>query len=176
MKVLVGSKNEVKVAAVQQAFAALWPDEQQLEVHGVAVDSGVPEQPLSEQQTIMGARNRALRLREMDAADYNVGIEGGLCWGDNWWMECGWVVIISRWEVEGIAASPKIMIPWSGRDMIDQGADLNDVCSALFGVEQAGAKMGYFGLMTNGVVDRQRAYFDAVTFAAARFLHPHLFR
>lgn len=175
MQILVGSQNQVKMGAVHNGFVEVWPDESPLSVRGVKVKTGVAYQPLSEDETVMGARNRALRAREIGGADYYVGIEGGMCHSADTWMERTWVVILDRFGCEGIASSPAIMLPPRAETMMRHGADLNDVCVELFGVNDAGAGIGYFGLMTNGALTRLKAYEDAVIFALARFLHPHLF-
>ena len=56
MKVLVGSKNPVKIASVSEAFANYFDD---LEVVGIEVESGVSVQPVND-ETFIGAQNRAL--------------------------------------------------------------------------------------------------------------------
>ena len=48
MKVIVGSKNPVKVGAVEEVFRRYWPD---CEVVGIEVESGVSAQPMSEKET-----------------------------------------------------------------------------------------------------------------------------
>jgi inosine/xanthosine triphosphatase len=175
VEVLVGSKNEVKVGAVRQAFEGVLPNNDWT-VEGMEVNSGVSEQPLDEQETVIGARNRANALKEQAKADYYVGIEGGLIHSAGQWMECGWVVILDNKNNEGIAASAKMMIPEKVYEFLRTGEHtLNDVCEKYFEVKDAGKKMGYFGIMTNGVVDRERAYIDAVAFALSRFAHPEIF-
>ena len=54
--VRVGSVNEPKLAAVRSAIGAYAPD---AKVEGVAVSSGVSEQPVGFEEIIRGARNRA---------------------------------------------------------------------------------------------------------------------
>lgn len=175
MKVLVGSKNKVKVDAVRKAFEGVFPNAQ-WDVEGRAVSSGVSEQPLDEEETVRGARNRVNALKEVGKADYYVGVEGGLIHSAGRWMECGWVVIADKNGVEGIAASAKMMIPQEIYELLKDGdKTLNDACEKYFDVRDAGKQMGYFGLMTNGVVDRTRAYVDAVAFALSRFAHPEVF-
>ena len=62
-KVAVGSKNPVKIEAVRLAFKTAWP-RKEWAVEGVEVDSGVPDQPMSDEESICGARNRAQRSLE----------------------------------------------------------------------------------------------------------------
>ncbi|MBW2286245.1 MAG: DUF84 family protein [Deltaproteobacteria bacterium] len=74
-RVRVGSRNEPKIAAVRSAMAAYAPS---VEVCGVAVDSGVPEQPVGFEEIVQGARNRAAAAQRSGDCDLAVGIEDGL--------------------------------------------------------------------------------------------------
>lgn len=131
---------------------------------------------MTEDETVAGARNRAQAVREQGEAEYYVGIEGGLSHAAGHWMECGWVVVIDDAGAdEGLGASPKIMLPDKFYELLQTGATLNDACEKFLGVKNVGESIGYFGLMTNSAVTRQRAYVDAVSFALARFVHPKLF-
>jgi len=73
--VRVGSLNEPKLAAVRSAIGAYAPDAQ---IEGVAVPSGVPEQPVGFEEVIRGARNRAAGAIRGTACDLGIGIEDGL--------------------------------------------------------------------------------------------------
>lgn len=74
-RVRVGSTNGPKLEAVRAAFGAFSPDAQ---VEGVAVESGVPEQPVGYAEIVRGARNRARRAAAAGSCDFAVGIEDGL--------------------------------------------------------------------------------------------------
>lgn len=74
-RVRVGTTSEPKLAAVRSTLAAFAPDAQ---VEGVAVPSGVPEQPVGFEEIVRGARNRAARASETTACDLGIGLEDGL--------------------------------------------------------------------------------------------------
>lgn len=74
-RVRVGSRNEPKIAAVRSAMLAYAPS---VEVCGVAVESGVPEQPVGFEEIVLGARNRAAAAQRSGDCDLAVGIEDGL--------------------------------------------------------------------------------------------------
>ena len=77
MKVVVGSTNPVKINAAKQAFEKLWPDDF-WEVVGHSAPSEVSDQPISDNESIIGARNRARYIMREYQPDYAVGLEGGL--------------------------------------------------------------------------------------------------
>ena len=74
-RVTVGSVNEPKLAAVRSALGAYAPD---ATVEGIAVDSGVPEQPVGFEEIIRGARNRAAAAVSESSCELGIGIEDGL--------------------------------------------------------------------------------------------------
>lgn len=74
-RVRVGTMNAPKLEAVRAAFAAFAP---QVQIDGVVVDSGVPEQPVGYDEIIRGARNRASLAAAASECDFGVGIEDGL--------------------------------------------------------------------------------------------------
>ena len=73
-RVVVGSVNPVKLEAVRLAFEGMFPEEQ-IDVQGVVVPSGVPDQPGSSAETLKGANKRALACESAEPlADYWVWI------------------------------------------------------------------------------------------------------
>ena len=59
--ILVGSSNPTKVNSVSQAFSFVYPDIE-FKVLGKLVKSGVSNQPMGEDETLMGAENRMKNL------------------------------------------------------------------------------------------------------------------
>src|SRR5690349_12832698 len=99
MKVVVASKNPVKINTTSAGFAKMFPNIK-IEVSG-AVDgaevSGVSMQPMSSIETIKGAKNRVQSVKKLiPEADYWVGIEGGLEEIDNKMEAFAWVIIESK--------------------------------------------------------------------------------
>ncbi|MFK7923672.1 MAG: DUF84 family protein, partial [Bacteroidia bacterium] len=57
MKIIVASRNPIKVEATRMAFTEVFPDEV-LKCEGISVASGVSDQPMDEAETKLGAINR----------------------------------------------------------------------------------------------------------------------
>ena len=74
MKVVVGTGNPVKVAAVRRAFSRLGIE---CEVLGVRTVTSVGPQPVGLRTTVRGAVERALGALRSSESDYGVGIEAG---------------------------------------------------------------------------------------------------
>ena len=56
-KVIITSKNPVKINAVKEGFKKMFPKEEFV-VEGVSIPSGVADQPMSNEETMLGAKNR----------------------------------------------------------------------------------------------------------------------
>ena len=84
--IAVGSKRGPKVNAVSEAlhsFSGALPHDAEFEVVGVEVESGVSHTPVSRDELMRGARQRAEALAELahqngSSWQYFVGLEGGL--------------------------------------------------------------------------------------------------
>ena len=62
MKILVASKNPVKVASVEEGFSKFFSD---ITTESIEVDSSVSNQPINE-ETFQGARNRVMALLNLN--------------------------------------------------------------------------------------------------------------
>lgn len=172
--IAVGSLNSVKIEAVRLAFSALWPDEA-WRVEGVGVPSGVRDQPMSDEESIRGVRNRATLAREKLDADYGVGLEEGIHEIGDLAFDCGWVTVRDRNGREGIGSTAKISTPPRMMKMIKSGMELGAVNDVVFGAVNSKHGDGHFGLMTKNVITRTSGYRDGVVMALSRFVHPDLF-
>lgn len=176
MKIVVGSKNPVKLEAVTTGFKAVFPNEK-IEVAGVEVASGVHEQPMSDHEMMQGAKNRAQRALAKDkSADYGVGLEGGLHEYEGDWYGRSWMAVLNKEGKIGLGSSVSCYIPPHMMELVHKGKDLRQVCEELYGVEDIGRKEGYFGLLTNNLITRASGYTDGVIMALANFIHPEISR
>ncbi|MGI5240091.1 DUF84 family protein [Dactylosporangium sp. CA-139066] len=173
MLVAVGSRNPVKVASVRAAFNAVWPGSEWC-VEGCSVASGVSDQPMSDEEARSGARTRAVVARQTANADYGVGLEGGLQQVGPHWFNCGWVYVVDREGIEGMASTVRIVVPPTVMQLIWQGHELGDACDQIFKARNTKQHGGIFGLLSNGAIDRTSAFTDAVVAAVVTFLHPQL--
>jgi inosine/xanthosine triphosphatase len=74
MRIRVGSKNKAKVSAVEDILKD-YPHLKHAQVEGIEVDSGVPSQPRSLEETVRGSTNRARNA--FADCDYSIGLESG---------------------------------------------------------------------------------------------------
>lgn len=174
MKIAIGSKNPHKIAAVRQAFAAIWPAEE-LEMVATSVPSGVSDQPLATEETIRGAINRAKTVKVTLRPDYAVGIESGLNKIDDKWFVDGWVAVIDQNGRIGLGGSPAMEATPQVMKLIKSGHEISSACKMVFGGDDSAQTNGYFGLMTNDLFKATDGYCDAIIMALARFMRPEAF-
>jgi inosine/xanthosine triphosphatase len=176
MKIIaVGSKNPSKLEAVRSAFQAVWPNEE-WQALGVDVKSGVSDQPMSDEESIRGATQRArLALEMIPEAEYSVGLEGGIQKLADQYFDCGWVVVMNGQGELGIGSSAKMPVPAKIMELVFQGTELGFADDQIFGKEMSKHGTGHFGSMTNDVLTRSAAYKDGLVAALSRFIHPDLF-
>lgn len=172
IKVSIGSTNPTKREAVKQAFMIVWPEER-FEIETLDVPSGVNEQPLHEDESITGARNRAKLALDETEADYAVGIEGGMYEVDSKWFVSDWAVVIDRSGKEGIGGTPRYHVPVHLRQHITPDHDLSAVLEDKLGTANIGKLDGYAGLMTGNHITRTTSNRDAVIIALAPFIRTH---
>ncbi|MFH2085452.1 MAG: inosine/xanthosine triphosphatase [bacterium] len=186
MRIIVGSRNPVKIGAVEEAFNKYFSD---CEVVGVEVVSGVSTQPMSERETMNGARQRAYGALESDlAADYGVGLEGGVTelnpTSPNWtgvhggkgkMFECAWVAVLERGGSEGLGGGLYFELPKKVAEKIRAGGELGPVMDEMSGQDNVKQKQGAIGMFTKGKLDRKQAYVQIVLQALIKFVSPEWF-
>ena len=168
--IAVGSKNRVKIAAVDSVLTrAGW----NATVTGIEVPSGVPGQPMGNEETIRGARQRAIAaLRQLDA-DLGVGIEGGCVENEHGMSTCAWVVVVDRNDRASVGGSLHMPLPKRVADLVRQGVELGHAIDRISGELDTKQGAGAVGFLTAGLVDRQRAYEPLVAYALSPFLAPN---
>lgn len=168
--VAVGSANPVKVRATRAVLERVAP---QARVQGVDVPSGVRDQPWGDEETILGATNRARAALVALDTDLAVGIEGGVVESaDGTLRTCAWAVAVSKSGRVGVGGSLAMPLPPSVSESIRRGTELGHAMDALTASRDTKTGAGAVGILTRGLVDRQQAYEVLVTYALAPFLTP----
>ena len=182
INLLVGSKNPVKINATKAAFQAYFPDHQ-INAIGINAPSGVPEQPMNEQETLLGAKNRvAFCLAQNDnkhlpqPIDYAIAIEGGV---DNYLdgpAAFAYVAIARDGSDRmAIGKSAQLPLPETVYKALVDGQELGDVIDNVFQTHNAKQKTGAMGLFTNNLVTRQSTYEQALILALAKIVNAPLY-
>lgn len=167
--IAVASANPAKIAAVEHCFSQVFP-EHKLQIRGLACESGVRAQPLSAEETLLGAENRIAQLKQQIEADFYVAIEAGLD-GE---MTFAWMVVHHGNQV-GKARSASLMLPPAALALLAAGEELGDVMDKLFGTQNIKQAGGAIGLLTGNRLSRASVYQQALTLALIPFLNKDWF-
>ncbi len=174
-RIVVASRNPVKVAATMRGFERMFP-ESRLDLQMVSVPSGVSDQPRSDGETLLGATQRARNAQiESPETDCWVGIEGGV--EDSEWgmMAFAWVVVITNGQL-GRGRTGAFFLPGRVAELVRQGKELGEADDIVFGRENSKQNEGAIGLLTKGAMDRQELYEHAVVLALVGLRNPELYR
>jgi inosine/xanthosine triphosphatase len=107
MKVIIGTTSKLKIDTVARAIkdiAGVDPD-----IRGEDVVSGVPDTPWDE-QTKLGAENRARKISKADTGIYAIGLESGLVTRYGNTYEEAWCCVIHQ-NKEYLGYSSGLMLP-----------------------------------------------------------------
>ncbi|MBB65313.1 MAG: inosine/xanthosine triphosphatase [Waddliaceae bacterium] len=162
MKIAVGSKNPVKVNAVKSAFESFFSSEKNFVFSELSVESGVAEQPMSDDECILGARNRAFAVQKATNADFSVGIEGGIQETNGVYFCCTWIVIVNQKGKMGMGTSIRLAIPDAIMHLVSKGKSVGEAAGIVFNTTDVGKKNGVYGLMTKNLITRESSYRDAM--------------
>lgn len=190
LRVVVGSRNPVKVEAARLGVERAFPGAE-VEVRGVAVPSGVPDQPMDDEETRRGARGRAdAAIRAVPEADFWVGMEGGLDElrtatnhdpDRDRLFAYAWVAVRRRGpggtDVPrlGESRTANFELPPRVVELVRGGMELGEADDHVFGRSDSKSEEGAVGLLTRGLVTRAELYAPAVLLALVPFLRRDLF-
>jgi len=171
MRVVVASHNPVKINAVRKAFGLQFPGGA-IDILPVSVPSGVAEQPMSDAETLRGARTRVENARAAEpGADYWVGLEGGLDTFEGDLMAFAWMAVGGPGGRVGEARSPTLPLPPEVQRLIREGHELGEANDRVFSTVNSKQGGGAYGLLTNGLYTRESVYTQALVLALVPFVH-----
>ena len=201
LTIAVGSSNPVKILSVQQALQQVVSIE--LVLKGYDVNSNVPDQPLSCDETQRGAKNRARAAFDAYKEEYGsdphlaVGLEGGLE-DQNADLACmAWMAIYGKrtdqvlewtkvadcgdYEIQddyswGLSKTASFVLPPNVTKLIkDEGMELGDADDQVFARIKSKHGSGTVGILTNGLIDRSKYYEHALILALVPWIRPDVY-
>ncbi|RLE91768.1 MAG: inosine/xanthosine triphosphatase [Thermoprotei archaeon] len=169
MLVVVGSMNPVKLSGVEKAYRKVFED---IEVKGVKVSSGVSPQPLSLEETVEGAVNRAKNaLKSVEGAEHGVGVEAGWVAVRDSWIDVQVAAIFTKSGELSIGFSPAFPLPKIVVDsVLSESIEMEDIMIRLTGIDAIGEKEGAIGYFTKNMVKREDLTYYAVLMALLPFM------
>ncbi|MAG02970.1 inosine/xanthosine triphosphatase [Candidatus Pacearchaeota archaeon] len=177
MKIIVGSTNPIKIEAVKETIID-YPFLRDAEVHSYNANSGVSNQPITQDETIKGAMNRAeLSFRD---CNYSVGLESGLMkvsYTITGYLEFSACSVFDGME-HHIGLSQAFEFPKQvTRLIIEERLDANEAAhkTGLTKDKKLGSSSGLLGLLTKGKITRKDYTKQAIQMALIQIENPELY-
>ncbi|MDR6549870.1 inosine/xanthosine triphosphatase [Paenibacillus qinlingensis] len=163
--IALGTHNQAKRAAVVLASG--------IEPICHAVPSGVADQPLSENETIIGAINRAKHVLAAEPqADIGLGLEGGLTYDETHTQQWYLFSVCAAWDGKQLFVGKGLYFPIPnpiGEKLQQGGIELRHIIDELSSTVGSNHKDGAYGLFTEGRITRSDVFRDAVIAALTPF-------
>ena len=173
-RLVIASTNPVKIAAAATGFRQMFPHEP-IESQTIAVESGVSRQPCTDAETLTGALNRAANAQQaIPAADYWIGIEGGIEDDGAEMLAFAWIVVRSRDRI-GKGRSGAFVLPSAIADLVRHGKELGEADDLVFSQANSKQAAGAVGLLTDNVINRAQLYEHAMILALIPFKNEALY-
>lgn len=172
--IIVASTNPVKIESAREAFAQVFNTN--VSVSGASVDSGVSDQPMSDDETYQGALNRAKAARETHPdAMFWIGIEGGVQQDGRGLSAFAWAIVLDPEGKTGAGKSATFYLPPRVAALVRDGKELGDADDMVFGTQKSKHDTGSIGLLTDDVITRTSLYVPAVVIALINHRKPDLY-
>lgn len=174
-RIIVASKNPVKISSIERAFCLMFPGEE-CSVEGISVLSGVADQPMTDEETYRGALNRVMRAAETAPdAEFWAGLEGGIEERNGEMEAFAWVVVRSKIGKIGRGRTATFFVPRVMRELIASGVEMGAAADRVFDESNSKQKQGTIGILTDGAMGRTDYYVAAALIALIPFKNPDLY-
>jgi len=173
MIVAIGSKNPVKIKAVERVFKRFYEN---IVIKSVSIDTGLPRQPIGLEIVAKGAYIRSISaLKKISGSSYGVGIEAGLIrypYSSSNYLNIQLCIITDNEGYSTIGSSAGFELPKNIVDKLinNRGVELEDLMEEVTGIVDIGKKGGAIQYLSKNFLTREDLSIQAVITA----LIPHL--
>ncbi|WP_026693622.1 DUF84 family protein [Peribacillus kribbensis] len=161
-KAAIGSKNPMKVKAVKDVL-------DEFEILSMEAKSGVSEQPLSDEETITGAINRAKQCVDELQAEIGFGLEGGVLQTERGVFLCNWGALASKGGEVFIAGGARIPLPEEIGKRLMNGEELGPIMNDYTERHNVSKKEGAIGVFTNERIVRSDMFSHIVSLLLGQY-------
>lgn len=155
MNFIIGSTNDAKIKAAKEVIGSYFP---QAKIDSAVVNSGVPDQPYGDDDTRLGALNRAFKASCIAEGVIGIGLEGGVREFDEKLYICNWGALILPTGERFTAGGAQIPLPEDIANEIRRGEELGPMVEKYYGLKDLRYKEGAIGLLTNGAINRSELF------------------
>lgn len=175
MKIAIWTQAPPKVEAIKDAIKKCYYfDSEEIEIINNKVESWISEMPISTQEIMIWAKNRAVNIKNKIEADFYIWME----WGTSYMLDktyLFWVVFIidNKWNkhywISNFIELPKVF----HEKIYLEKLELWPVLANISGVENASKKNWAFWAWTNNIITRKDQFEIAFLSAIAPFFNEY---
>lgn len=174
MKIIVGTTNQAKLKAVETVCL---PYFDAVHIQAISGQSGISAQPIGNEETRLGAVNRALEAISHGEGTIGLGLEGGVMYvGDTMYL-CNWGAMALPNGRVLTAAGAQIPLPDRLKKEIEQGEELGPLMEAYVNQQGIRQKEGAMGILTDGLISRSKLFEHVMELLVGQYFylekHPH---
>lgn len=177
LKIGIGSSNKAKVKPVVSFLRTLFSNVN-LEIEAIKVDSEVSEQPFND-ETYLGAYNRAKKALEEINGDYGIGIESGIFEhkinGKGRYLVYQVACVFDKYGNASFGISKGFELSEWMLERIKSGETLGDIAREISGRRDINENEGIVGFLSKNIVTRYDLSYDAVKSAFVPRLSPEYY-
>lgn len=167
MQIAIGTTNKAKTQAVEFIVKKYFT---QVMFTHIKAASEVSEQPMTTEETRLGAINRAKNAMRETGADLSFGLEGGVTEIDGIMYVCNWGALVLADGSLITAAGAQIILPEEIAQEIRTGKELGPVMEAYTQRRDIRQHIGAVGIFTQGIVDRQAMFEHIISLLVGQYL------
>lgn len=156
MNIVIGSKNPTKINAVHDVFKTD-------KVVSLDAKSDVSDQPLSDEETRLGAINRAKACAKSAPHSLGIGLEGGVMQLNDDLYLCNWGALVTADGTVFTASGARIILPKKIAEQLKTGAELGDLMDEYTHKTGVRNEEGAIGVFTNNLISRKKMFTHIVT-------------
>lgn len=176
MKIAIWTIKVPKVEGVKEAVSSCpYFEWEEIEYILQKVESGISDMPLSKEETMIWAKNRATNMRDMGIkADYYVWLEGwtwDIMWTKYlWWVTC---IVDKNWEyhywISHSIEVPKLV----AKKLYEEDMELWPVMSELSWITNIQSKNGAMWALSNDMLVRKTQFIMWFQMAISPFFNKY---
>lgn len=179
MKIIIGSKNKVKIEAVKETVIH-YEMFDGADFETIDAESGVADQPKSLEEVLAGAKNRAKNAFEIGEGVFGVGLESGLMdvpGSKSGKMDlCACAIFDGKEFHLGLSSAFECPMEMN-RLMLEEGLDMSQACNkiGLTDNPRIGSEEGVIGILTKGRMTRKDYTKQSIVTALIHLENPELY-
>ncbi|MGE7928053.1 DUF84 family protein [Lysinibacillus xylanilyticus] len=167
MNITIGTTNKAKTEAVE-VIARKYYDNPNFTY--VKAASQVSDQPMTQEETRLGAINRSKNAIKETGAQLSFGLEGGVTEIDGVMYVCNWGALTVADGKTYTAAGAQIILPEEIAQEIRAGKELGPVMEHYTQRRDIRQGAGAVGVFTQGLVSRQMMFEHIVSLLIGQYL------